>query len=139
MVGIQLTIPLFSGGYTSSKHEEAIQLEDKTKFELESTKLRVIQNVQSSWLALSSGLSRISALSSSLIATNSKLEATKLAQEVGDRTTLDLINATNAKTLAEMNLLQAKIDYLINQLNLYALVGELDTEKLIQINAQLEM
>lgn len=98
-----------------------------------------MQNVQSSWLALSSGLSRISALSSSLIATNSKLEATKLAQEVGDRTTLDLINATNAKTLAEMNLLQAKIDYLINQLNLYALVGELDTEKLIQINAQLEM
>ena len=35
--------------------------------------------------------------------------------------------------------MQAKIDYLINQLNLYALAGELDVEKLSLINSQLEM
>ena len=34
---------------------------------------------------------------------------------------------------------QAKIDYLINQLNLFSLVGELDIDKLSLINSQLEM
>ena len=139
MVGIQLTIPLFTGRYTSSKHDEAIKLEEKAKYDLDSAQMKITQSVQSSWMALASGQSRIKALTAGLTASNSKLEATKLAQEVGDRTTLDLVNAVNAKKLVEINLMQAKIDYLINQLNLYALAGELDVEKLSLINSQLEM
>lgn len=139
MIGIQLTIPLFTGGYTYAKQEEALKLEEKSRYELASAELKVTLSVESSWMAMASGQSRIDALSAALLATNAKLDATKLAQEVGDRTTLDLINAQNTKTLTEINLLQAKIDYLMNQLNLFALVGELDMDKLRSINAQLEM
>jgi outer membrane protein len=138
MVGIQLTIPLFTSGYATSKEVEAIKLEEKARYDLENTQFKVQQSVQASWLTLASGLSRINALTANLVATNLKLESTKLAVEIGDRTTLDLINATNAKTLSEINLLQAKIDYLMNQLNLYALTGELDIDKLILINSQIE-
>jgi len=63
----------------------------------------------------------------------------RLAQEVGDRTTLDLLDATNEETLVKNNLLQAKIDYLLNQLNLFALIGQLDEQSLESINNQLEI
>jgi outer membrane protein len=58
---------------------------------------------------------------------------------VGDRTTLDLLDATNEETLVKNNLLQAKIDYLLNQLNLFALIGQLDEQSLESINNQLEI
>ena len=137
-VGIQLTIPLFTGGYTSSKHTEAIQLEEKARHELAGAELKVRQSVQSSWLGLKSGMAKIDALRLGLFAAESKLSSTQLAQEVGDRTTLDLLGATNEEMLAKSNLLQAKIDYLLNQLNMFALVGQLDLETLTSINEQLK-
>ena len=138
-LGIQLTIPLFTGGFTSSKHVEAIQLEERAKHELASAELKVRQSVQSTWLGLKSGMAKINALKSGLLASQSKLSSTRLAQEVGDRTTLDLLDATNEETLVKNNLLQAKIDYLLNQLNLFALIGQLDEQSLESINNQLEI
>jgi len=138
-LGIQLTIPLFTGGFTSSKHAEAIQLEERAKHELASAELKVRQSVQSTWLGLKSGMAKINALKSGLLASQSKLSSTRLAQEVGDRTTLDLLDATNEETLVKNNLLQAKIDYLLNQLNLFALIGQLDEQSLESINNQLEI
>ena len=84
-------------------------------------------------------MAKINALKSGLLASQSKLSSTRLAQEVGDRTTLDLLDATNEETLVKNNLLQAKIDYLLNQLNLFALIGQLDEQSLESINNQLEI
>jgi outer membrane protein TolC len=50
-----------------------------------------------------------------------------------------LLDATNEETLVKNNLLQAKIDYLLNQLNLFALIGQLDEQSLESINNQLEI
>jgi outer membrane protein len=105
---------------------------------LAGAELKVRQSVQSSWLGLKSGMAKVDALRLGLFAAESKLSSTQLAQEVGDRTTLDLLGATNEEMLAKSNLLQAKIDYLLNQLNMFALVGQLDLETLTSINEQLK-
>jgi outer membrane protein len=56
---------------------------------------------------------------------------------VGDRTTLDLLNADNERTAAALALLQGRIDSLQQSLRLQALLGRLDEGSLAQVNAAL--
>ena len=55
----------------------------------------------------------------------------------GDRTTLDLLNAENDMTAAELALLQARTRLLLGGLRLATLAGQLDEARLQQVNADL--
>ncbi len=59
-----------------------------------------------------------------------RLDATTLGHQVGDRTTLDVINAENDVASAELALMQAKVNQVLNQIRLAALAGKLDEEVL---------
>ncbi len=77
------------------------------------------------------------ALAASAQASRARLDATRLGNEVGDRTTLDLLNAENDAANAELVLLQARIGLLLDRLRLAALAGELDEAQLQAVNAGL--
>ena len=77
-------------------------------------------------------------MSESLKSTRARLAATRLGREVGDRTTLDLLNAENDAGATELALLQVRVDVLLNQLRLQALAGQLDESRLLPVNAQLQ-
>ncbi len=138
MIGVQLTIPLYTGGYRSARQDEALRLEDKAQAEVERTRQQISQQTQAAWLGLRTGTARISALAGSLQATRSRLDATRLGRQVGDRTTLDLLNAENDASSAELALLQARVDVMLSQLRLEALAGQLDESRLAPLNAQLQ-
>ncbi|MBS1189811.1 MAG: type secretion outer membrane protein, TolC family [Rhodocyclaceae bacterium] len=138
MVGIALNVPLYTGGWRSAKHEESLRLVDKARAELERARLQVGQQTRSAWLALQSGESRLGALEQMLTASRARLDATRLGRKVGDRTTLDLLNAENDAAAAELGLLQARIDVLINRLRLDAATGRLGQESLQAANASLQ-
>lgn len=138
MIGVQLSIPLYTGGYRSARQEEALRLEDKALAEVERTRQQISQQTQAAWLGLRTGSARILALAESLKATQARLDATRLGRQVGDRTTMDLLNAENDTSSSELALLQARIDVLLNQLRLHALAGQLDESRLLPVNAQLQ-
>jgi outer membrane protein len=71
-------------------------------------------------------------------AQQARLDATRIGRQVGDRTTLDLLNAENDASAADLALLQARIDTLQSRLRLDALVGRLDTQRLQVINDALQ-
>ena len=138
MVGVQLTIPLYTGGYRSALLEEALRMEDKALAEVERTRQQTRQQTQAAWLGLRTGSARVGALTESLKATRARLDATRLARQVGDRTTLDLLNAENDASGSELALLQTRVDVMLNQLRLEALAGQLDESRLLPLNAQLQ-
>jgi len=138
MVGLSLNVPLYTGGWRSAKLEEALHLQDKAQAELDRTRLQAGQMTRAAWLAVQSGHTRLQALTQAHQASLARLDATRLGKQVGDRTTLDLLNAENDASAAALNLLQARTDVLLNQLRLHALVGQLDTEKLQAVNAALQ-
>ncbi|HRH89301.1 MAG TPA: TolC family protein, partial [Rubrivivax sp.] len=72
-----------------------------------------------------------------LAATRSRLEATRIGRQVGERTTLELLNAENDAAAAELALLHARVAVLLDRLRLAALVGKLDEAELQQLNAHL--
>jgi len=138
MIGVQLTVPLFTGGYRSAKLEEALGLADKAKDEEARTRQQVALRTRAAWLGLTVGANRVAALSAALQASRARLDATRLGQQVGDRTTLDLLNAENDAASAELNLVQARMGLITERLRLAALAGALDEDQLQAVSIALQ-
>lgn len=136
-VGLQLTIPLFTGGMRSAKYEEAIALEEQAKNEAEAVRLRIGQEIRSAWLGVTVGKGKIMALEQALHSSKTKLDATELGREVGDRTTLDVLNAEQEYYSTRTELFRARYQMLLSFLSLAATAGTLDERRLAEVNSVL--
>ncbi|MEK7346705.1 MAG: TolC family protein [Pseudomonadota bacterium] len=137
MVGVMLTVPLYTGGWRSAKLQEATHLHAKARAELERTRLQVGQMTRAAWLAVQSGQARLVALDAARTASQARLASTQLGRQVGDRTTLDLLNAQNDASAAELAWLQGQMDTMLAQLRLHAMAGQLGETQLQTVNAVL--
>ena len=138
MIGVQLAVPLYTGGLRSARQQEALSGIAKAQAQADRTRQLVAQKTRAAWLGLTVGAGRVAALSQALVSTRSRLDATHLGREVGDRTTLDLLNAENDAASAELALLQARIELLLSRLRLAAAAGQLDETWLQSVNASLQ-
>ncbi|HKB53323.1 MAG TPA: TolC family protein, partial [Ramlibacter sp.] len=136
-LGVELNVPLYTGGWRSARHDETTALVAKARSELERARLLATQGTRAAWLDLSAGQERIGALEAGLKASRARLEATKLGLEVGDRTTLDVLNAENDAAAAELALVQARIALITQRLSLAASAGSLDETELTAANRAL--
>jgi outer membrane protein len=138
-VGVQLTIPLFTGGMRNAKYEEAVLLEDQAKSETEATRIRAGQQARVAWLGVTIGKSKIKAVEQALVSSKVKLDATELGKEAGDRTTLDVLNAEQDYYATRTELFRARYQTLLSYLNLAAVAGSLDEKRLAEVNALLSL
>jgi len=134
MVGVQINVPLYTGGWRSAKQDEALALQAKAEAQVQSTREQVAQQVHGAWLGLSVGAGRVQALGEALAASEARLDATRLGHEVGHRTLLDVLNAENDAAAARLALAQARTGLLLDRLRLAALAGQLDEDALHSAN-----
>ena len=133
MVGVQLTVPLYTGGYNGAKYKEAQAALKKAQLDLMATQERVAQQVNGAWLGAKTAQLQVTALSRALKAAQAQLDATKTGQEVGHRTVLDVLNAQNQTTNTRIQLEAAKQNYVLSRLRVGALVEDLDVGLMTQI------
>ncbi|MDX1915982.1 MAG: TolC family outer membrane protein [Methylophilus sp.] len=134
-VGVQLTIPLFTGGMRNAKYEEAVALEEQAKNETEAVQLRAGQQARSAWLGVAVGKGKIIATEQALLSSKVKLDATELGKEAGDRTTLDILNAEQEYYATRTALFRERYQMLFSYLNLAAVSGSLNEKRLAEVNA----
>jgi outer membrane protein len=137
IVGLQLTIPIFTGGMRSAKRDEASALAVKAQYDGEALRQEVLRQTQAAWLAVKTGNTRVQAHLQMLNSAQSRLNATETGKEVGARTMLDFMNAQSDFYQAQRTLLQTKYEFLLDRLRLAATAGELDETALREINAVL--
>lgn len=137
LVGMQLNVPLFTGGMRSAKEDEALALLAQAQAQLDSTREQIAQQVHAAWLGLSVGRERVQALTESLHASSARLDATQVGHSVGHRTLLDVLNAENDRASARLTLAQARTELLQARLRLAALAGQLDEGALHAVNQAL--
>jgi outer membrane protein len=137
MIGVQLNVPLYTGGYRSAREQETLRLADKAAADADRQAQQITQATRAAWLGLTVGASRLGALEEALRATRSRRDATRLGRQVGDRTTLELLNAENDAAAAELAVQQARVALLLDRLRLSALGGALDETQLQLANAVL--
>lgn len=136
-IGVQLTIPIFTGGMRSARHEEAIALADKARSDAEAARQGVVQRIRAAYLAVRSGLAQSKALEQGLVSSESKLDATRIGREVGARTTADVLNAQQAYFGVRNALTRTRYQILVSVLELDAASGTLDEQRLARVNALL--
>ncbi|PUE39901.1 transporter [Limnohabitans sp. Bal53] len=137
MVGLSLNVPLYTGGWRSAKLQEAVDAQTRAAAEVDLAVQQAQQQARSVWLALETGPARLAALKASWQASTARLEATRLGRQVGDRTTLALLQAENDAAQAELAWLRAQTELLLTRLQLDALTGSMSVQSLQALNAQL--
>jgi outer membrane protein len=136
-IGLQLNLPLFQGGATQSRWREAEANREKAKQDLENTRRNVELQTRQAYLGVVSGIAQVQALQQALKSSESLLEASKLGQEVGVRTSLDVLNAQQQLFSTRRDLYQAQYNYLVSHLSLKAAAGSLDEADLSHVNQAL--
>jgi len=137
-IGVQLTIPLFSGYATSSKIREAISLEDKARADLNTARRNAAQSTRTAFLGVLSGLSQTRALEAAEVSSKSALDANRLGYDVGVRINIDVLNAQQQLYSTRRDLAKARYDTLMNSLKLKAAAGSLSEADLAQFNELFE-
>lgn len=135
---LQLNIPLFQGGYVSSKTREAEANREAARQQLEAARRNAAQAARQAYLGVSNGTAQVSALRAALRSSQSSLESNKLGYEVGVRINIDVLNAEQQLYATRRDLARAFHDTLLAQLKLKASVGTLEEADLAKINALLQ-
>lgn len=136
-VGINFSLPLYSGGATNSQVKQAQYNFVGASETLESAHRSMIQLVRSSYNNISASISGISAYQQVVVSAQSSLEAMEAGYQVGTRTIVDVLNATTTLYNAKQQLANARYDYLISQLNIKSALGTLNENDLTTLNAAL--
>ena len=136
-IGVQLNLPLFQGGATQSKWREATANRDRAQSELDNVRRTVAVQTRQAYLGVVNGIAQVQALQQALKSGESLRDASKLGQEVGVRTNLDVLNAHQQLYGTRRDLSQAQYSYLISQLQLEAAAGTLDEADLVKVNQAL--
>ncbi|HIE5767424.1 TPA: outer membrane channel protein TolC [Proteus mirabilis] len=133
-IGLSVSIPLYTGGRTSSQVEQAQYGFTSASEQLESVYRSIVQIARSSYNNISASISSIKAYQQVVVSAQSSLDATEAGYQVGTRTIVDVLNATTTLYDAKQKLSNARYDYLINQLNIEYARGTLNENDLIQLN-----
>lgn len=136
-IGLQFNMPLYQGGAIQSKLREAEANRDRAKDDLENTRRSVSLQTRQAFLGVVDGMAQVQALQQAQKSSESLLEASKLGQEVGVRTNLDVLNAEQQLYSTRRDLYQAEYNYLMSQLRLKAAAGTLAEDDLDKVNRAL--
>jgi outer membrane protein len=135
---LQLNIPLFQGGYVTSKTREAEANREAARQQLEAARRNAAQAARTAFLGVTNGTAQVNALRAALVSSQSSLESNKLGYEVGVRINIDVLNAEQQVYVTRRDLARVFHDTLLSQLKLKAAVGTLEETDLAKINALLQ-
>jgi len=136
-IGINLVVPLYSGGATVANEEVVRANYVEAAEDLELSHRSVIRQVRSNFNNVGALISSTKALQQAVISAESALKATEAGFEVGTRTIVDVLQSTRNLFDARRNLSKARYDYILSVLALKQAAGTLTEEDLFTVNRAL--
>jgi len=137
-IGLQLGWNLYQGGATRSLVREAVANQEKARFDLENARRQAALDTRQAYLGVVSGDARVAALQQAVVSSETQLKSTKLGQEVGVRTAVDVLNAEQQLYSAQRDLAAARYAALLSGLNLKAAAGVLSEADMQALDALLK-
>jgi protease secretion system outer membrane protein len=127
-VGIQLNIPIYSGGYVYAATSQAVSNFEKAKSDLDTRISQVLVEIGKQHSLVLSSASKIDALVKSVNSAKLVVTATEQSIKGGVRINLDLLNAQQNLFAAKRDLALARYNYLLSYLRLRSAAGTLTTD-----------
>ncbi len=136
-VGLQLKVPLYSGGRVSAEVAEARNLLRQAQKEFELKKRETSRETRAAYLNVRATLARISALSKAVRSTQTAAKAAETGYKEGIRTAVDVLLALRENFRAKRDYTKARYDFILSTLRLKQACGTLSESDLKQIDSWL--
>lgn len=133
-IGIELTIPVYKGGQTSSKVHLAVTRLNEARQNFIKTRRAVIRETRKAYRAIMSSVNLVGARKQAVISTESALNMIKKGYQVGTRTNADVFDAQREVYKAQRDFSADKYKYIINYLQIKHLTGSLTRDDVNAIN-----
>ena len=128
--GVSVTVPLFSGGLTSSRVRQAVERNNADRITIETQRRSVLQTISQGWNQLIAARANIVSTEEQVRAARIAAEGTRQEQQVGLRTTLDVLNAEQELRVAQLNQVNARRDEYVAAANVLSAMGRLEAKNL---------
>jgi len=138
MVGVQVTVPISTGGFRSARQDEAIARAEKIRFEFDQAALEMERQLRAVWHVIHASSARLSALQSALDASNQRAAATRQAHSRGARSTLELLAAESDLVAAESAVFHERVSLVANLARLSFAAGDISEETLQAVNQYIQ-
>lgn len=125
-IGLQLNIPLYSGGLTRSQTRQAFHQLTQAEQQRESLRRQVVENTRNLHRAVNTDIEQVQARRQSIISNQSALEATEIGYQVGTRNIVDVLDTQRRLFAAVRNYNNARYDYILDNLRLKQAAGTLN-------------
>jgi outer membrane protein len=135
---LNLRVPLYTGGFNSSRIKQAVYDHRAAIEVLEQTARQTEREARDAYLSVISEISRVRALAQAVESSRTALRATEAGFEVGTRTTVDVLTSQNNLRRAETTYARSRYDYILNVLRLKLAAGSLSIQDLEEVNGWLE-
>ncbi len=133
-IGLQLNVPLYLGGGTTSRTRQARFDFEKAQQNLDRERRAVKRQVRNAYRGVVSSISRVKALKATTVSAKSALKATEAGLEVGTRTMVEVLAEQRNLYRARRDYSRVRYDYILNGLQLKLAAGSLsraDLEKIV--------
>ena len=137
-IGLQLALPLYSGGGVTASTEKAQLDFEAAQFAVEQSKRAVTRQVRDAYRGVIASISQVKALDATRVSSRSALEATEAGFEVGTRTIVDVLDSQRNLYLAMREYAQARYNYVLNGMLLKQAAGTLSVKDLEMVNQWLK-
>jgi outer membrane protein len=136
-VGVQLTVPIYSGGAINSKVTEAIANMNKAEADMEAASRQAATDAQQAFAGVTNGLAQIEALNVAVESGQSAVKGNRVGYKLGIRINIDVLNSEQQLFTAQRDLSKARYDTLLQGFKLKAAAGALSEADLKAVNAML--
>ena len=137
-LALSLSIPLYTGGATSSRRRAAEYNVIAARESLELTKRQLTQNVRNAYRRVNTDVLVIAQRQQSITSAQSALDATELGAEVGSRNIVEVLRARENLFRALRQYADARYNYVIDSLILKQVTGILTPQDIIELNNWLQ-
>ncbi len=137
-IGLDVSVPLFTGGSTRAAVSEAVSMQSIARSELRQLNLDVSEQTRLSFLRLKSAERQIDAAEKLLESRELSTTASRRGFELGTVTSVEVLDKVRDQFLAERDLLRIRYDYLRLSLQLRRDAGSLSADDLIDISSRLQ-
>jgi outer membrane protein len=131
---LKLTVPIYSGGFTSSQSRQAAEQYNAALEQKIDTERTVIQNTRARHIATTTDVQRVRARSQSIISSQSALDATRAGYEVGTRNIVDVLQSQRTLYSSLRDYANARYDYVMDLLRLKEQAGTLSPQDINDLN-----
>ena len=137
-IGVQLSIPIFSGGSVNSAVRQALAGQERAEQALEAARRDLGVRVFKEYRGVTDSVAKIKALEQAVRSADQLVLSSSRSFQAGSRTLVDVSNAQQQRLVVLRELAQTRFVHLASRLRLQALAGAADLGAVSAVNSLLQ-